>query len=309
MSAEARPLPRPARLTAALAPLPFVVWGLVALARGAWRWEHVVFVVVAPALAWGTPWMRRLFSAVLPLLLLGLVYDTMRLVEYVGVDASRIHTCDIRALETRLFGVDGQAPQDWLQAHAWTPLDVYLAVPYATFLLAAIAFTLWLFVRDPGAMRRFGWTFLALNVVGFVTYHLVPTAPPWYVRLHGCAADLTAHASAGPNLERVDALLGFPYFQSFYGRSSDVFGAIPSLHVAYPLLIVLFGWPLFRMPGRVVWVVFFLSMAFAAVYLDHHWIVDVVLGVAYALVAFAIVHVVHRARGARGAGDERSAAA
>ncbi len=285
MTAQAASLARPSRL-AALSPLVFAAWALFQFARGERRWELLLFALLAPALAWGTPRMQRFYAGTLPFFLLGLVYDSMRFVKNVGVTPERVHACDLHRLEGRLFPVE---PHDWLQAHAVKALDVYFAIPYGTFLFVAIAFGIWLYVRDYAAMRAFGWTFFALNVAGFVTYHLVPAAPPWYVHAHGCAIDLGAHASEGPNLARVDAMMGFPYFHSFYARASDVFGAIPSLHVAYPLFIVLFGWPLFGWPARVASSVFFVSMCCAAVYLDHHWILDVVLGVGYALVAFFLV--------------------
>jgi membrane-associated phospholipid phosphatase len=99
--------------------------------------------------------------------------------------------------------------------------------------------------------------------------------------------DTATKASEGPNLARVDAAIGFGYFRAFYGRSKDVFGAMPSLHVTYPLLIVLEGWRNFRAPGRVASVLFFASMVFAAVYLDHHWVLDVLAGIAYCLAAHA----------------------
>src|SRR5262249_7012475 len=114
-------------------------------------------------------------------------------------------------------------------------------------------------------------------------------APPWYFHTHGCVVDVLAKASEGPNLRRVDEMLGVSYFAGMYGRSSDVFGAVPSLHVAYPLLIALVGWHRMKLVGRVLAIVFLLSMCFAAVYLDLHWVVDVVLGLVYCGVTLAAV--------------------
>ena len=96
-----------------------------------------------------------------------------------------------------------------------------------------------------------------------------------------------AHASEGSHLARVDQLLGIGWFSGFYGRSSDVFGAVPSLHVAYPLTIVLEGWRRHRVWGRTISVVFYLWMCFSAVYLDHHWVLDALLGSAFALAVAA----------------------
>jgi membrane-associated phospholipid phosphatase len=96
--------------------------------------------------------------------------------------------------------------------------------------------------------------------------------------------DLLAHASQGANLARVDAWLGVPYFAGMYSRSSDIFGAMPSLHVAYALMVALEGWAVMRRPWRAASVSFFALMCFSAVYLDHHWVLDVIAGIIYCLV-------------------------
>jgi inositol phosphorylceramide synthase catalytic subunit len=128
-----------------------------------------------------------------------------------------------------------------------------------------------------------------LNVLGFLTYHVYPAAPPWYFHKYGCIVDLHAHASPGPNLLRVDDMMGIGYFTGFYGRSSDVFGAVPSLHVAYPLLMAIEGWKRHGLWVRAGLVGFYLWMCSAAVYLDHHWVIDIVLGSIYTcVVAVAI---------------------
>ena len=101
--------------------------------------------------------------------------------------------------------------------------------------------------------------------------------------------DIGVGPSAGPHLSRVDAMVGVPYFASMYARSSDVFGAIPSLHAAYPLLMVRIGFPLHRMWGRVLLVGIYLWTCFAAVYLDHHWVINLLAGSVYALVTAEVV--------------------
>ena len=142
----------------------------------------------------------------------------------------------------------------------------------------SFGFAFFLYRRDYDRLRQFSWAFLLVNLAGFATYHLYPAAPPWYFHQHGCVVDLAALPSEGASLARVDALLGIPYLHSFYGRSSDVFGAVPSLHVAYPMLVVMFGWPILRWPGRAFALTFLGSMCTAAVYRDHHWIIVPVHG-------------------------------
>jgi len=273
-----------------LLPLPFALWGASRVAIGEIRWEQLALMTLMPALAYANERTRRLFVAVFPLALLGLAYDAMRYVKDWGITPARLHVCDLRAIESSLFGRPDWTLHDWLQAHPVAWLDRFFAVPYGTYLFATVAFAIFLYVRAPGeAVTRFGWTFFVMSLLAFVTHHLYPAAPPWYFHAHGCNVDVSAHASEGPNLARVDHWLGVRYFAGFYGRSTDVFGCMPSLHVTNPLLILLEGWCWLRAPGRAAAVVFAIWMSMAAVYLDHHWIIDVVAGWAYCAAVYAAV--------------------
>jgi hypothetical protein len=273
-----------------LPPLPFVALAIFDLARHELRWEHIALLVLVPLLAYTHARTKKLLVGIYPIGLVGVFYDVMRLVKNMGVRPDTVHDCDLRDIEMHLFGFSSGGEkltvQDWFQAHPSTALDLYCAIPYGTFIYVSLGFAIFLYIRDFGALKRYTWSFLALNVMGFATYHIYPAAPPWYFHAHGCAIDLLAKASEGPNLARVDALLGVPYFHAFYGRASDVFGAVPSLHVAYPFLIVLEGWRHFRSVLRILSVWFFASMLLAAPYLDHHWIVDEIVGVVYCLAVF-----------------------
>lgn len=288
-------------VSAYLLPLPFVAWAIYCLARGELRWELVALLVVAPALALWSDKSRRFLVLLYPIGLVGLLYDSMRFFRLAFVTPSRVHACDLQAAERALFGVGAahETPNDFWQHHASPILDAICAVPYGIFLFAIVGFAIWLYFKDERAMRRFTWVYLALNVAGFATYHVFPAAPPWYVAQHGCAIDLYAHASEGPNLARVDHWLGFGYFHGLYGRSNDVFGAFPSLHVAYPVLILLAGWKIHGGVARTLMVLFFVTMAFASVYLEHHWVIDGLCGIVYAVVAYAIVGAVVDAIAAR----------
>jgi membrane-associated phospholipid phosphatase len=174
---------------------------------------------------------------------------------------------------------------DFFHTHHVLALDVFCAIPYGTFFFIVLAYGGYLYFRDYRGMLRFGWAFLALSISGFITYHVYPAAPPWYMRLHGCVVDLNASPSAGEALLRVDAWTGVHFFAGLYGRASEVFGAMPSLHVAYPLLTLFAAWPNHRWAGRAFFVAFYLSMCFSALYLDHHWTLDIVVGSLYAVVA------------------------
>jgi inositol phosphorylceramide synthase catalytic subunit len=260
--------------------------------------------VLVTALAYGNERTKKLFLGLVPLALVAMLYDAMRFVRNVGLTESRVHVCDLRAAEMQWFGLTvgdvRMTLQDWFQAHSALWLDVLCAVPYAAFIWVVFGYAIFLVFRDFSAARRFTWGFFLLNVAGFLTYHLYPAAPPWYYHLHGCTVDLQAAASEGPNLARVDRLFGIGYFRGFYGRASDVFGAMPSLHVAYPLLMVVEGWRQHRIVGRTMLVAFYVSMCFSAVYLDHHWVLDIVAGSAYAIAVAVAIHGLTRATGRGG---------
>jgi inositol phosphorylceramide synthase catalytic subunit len=286
-----------------LAPLPFLLHAVWAASRHTFHGENAIILLVVLGLYATGPRTKKLFLGAYPIGLVGLFYDTMRVVQRVGVTADGVHLCDLRAHELALFGLDMNGQRvtfhDWFQAHPSAFLDGLCAIPYATFIPVCMAFAVWLYTRDYARMLRFTWCFFALNVCGFVTYHLYPAAPPWYFHAHGCTVDVLAHASEGPALARVDARLGLHYFAGMYGRSSSVFGAMPSLHCAYAFIVALEGSAVFRWPWRIASVAFFLLMCFSAVYLDHHWVLDAIAGVTYCLVVVAAARALVRWRARR----------
>jgi membrane-associated phospholipid phosphatase len=88
---------------------------------------------------------------------------------------------------------------------------------------------------------------------------------------------------------RFDALVGWSYFQEFYARSRNVFGAMPSLHAAYPVVVLLAVWTVPRRWVRALAGAFAVLVAFAAVYLYHHYVLDVIAGVAVGILAYVVV--------------------
>lgn len=275
---------------------PFVLYGAFLLLRGEARWEVLLLMTGVPALAFATSTTRRIFTGLLPLGFVAVLYDALRFGRIAGDDPSRVLLCDLRAAELSLFGLtlDGQrvTVHDWLQRHSHPALDLLCAVPYGTHIFLMVTVGVVLYRHDFLRLQRFAWTFLLLNLAGFVTYRLLPAAPPWYFHAHGCVVDLTARGYEGPNLARVDLALGVRYFHGLYGRASNVFGALPSLHVAYPTMALIEAWPALRAPGRAVLGAYAALMYFAAVYLDHHWVIDVLLGGLYAVGLLGVVRLV-----------------
>jgi membrane-associated phospholipid phosphatase len=277
------------------------------LAQGENRPEQFLLVPVVVGLCVWSDGTRRLYTGLLPFLLFGIVYDLMHLTQPL-VRYLHVHVEEPYFFDKRFFGIPTPegvlTPNEFFQKHNWPIADFFTGISYIVFVWWAIGFAAYLaaFRRDPAGRRlllRFGWTFLLMNVAGFVTYYVYPAAPPWYVADYGLGpANMDARSSVA-GAGRFDALVGIPYFAGFYGRSADVFGAIPSLHVSYPLLTFLYGLELRKRWLDLASFGLFSLVCFAAVYLNHHYILDVLLGVAYTLAAWGAERALRAGRGPR----------
>jgi hypothetical protein len=270
--------------------LPMPLYTAVVAWRGQLRWDHLAITAIVLTLAYAHRWTKQLLLSFLGFPLVAVLYDSGRFFRDLGITESRVANCGLSAFERAWFGFSNGGArvtlQDYFLVHHHPVADAFFAAPYAVFLAVPLAYAVYLFLRDPRACARFSWGFFALNVLGMLTYHLLPAAPPWYLHKYGCAIHLGVTEYEGDALARVDAMTGLAYFKGFYGRASEVFGALPSLHVAFPLLIILEGWRRHRWPFRGASVFFFVWMCCAAVYLDHHWITDLALGAAFAVGVF-----------------------
>ena len=264
--------------------------------------EHFLLAGIALVLSVWNDDSRRLALIGLPYLLYALVYDSMRwYADYIR--SPIIHVHEPYDFDLHWFGIHGLTPNEWLQRHTSAPLDLVCGLAYTPMFFIGESVLLSIYFIAKGKIRRaerFTWIVVISNFIGFAFYYLYPAAPPWYVSDHGFAVDLSVHASPAGAI-RFDHLIGIPLMQGFYGKSADVFGAIPSLHVVYPFLALIYGWYLRRF--RLIAAAYFLLVCFAAVYLNHHYLLDIFLGLAIALAVMAVV------RAAFGAVEPRRAPA
>ena len=280
-------------------------WGLLAALVGEITTNHLIYgsaiLVLSQIKQPFRPLGVRPLEFLLPIFLTGILYDTQR---YWGKAVRGVpHIAEPYLLEKRLFGVpspDGTLTiNEWFGLHLHPVLDFIAGGAYLTFIgifmLLAAYFTRRIhldayFERTPSqrpwSVYAPAWSFLVVNVLGFATWFLYPAAPPWYVETYGLDTILLDIPMNPARTVRFDALFGTSFFTGMYGAGSNPFGAIPSLHVSYPVLSIVFAMRLKRL--RWFTIVFASLVGFAAVYLNHHYLIDVVLGVFYALIAAAI---------------------
>jgi inositol phosphorylceramide synthase catalytic subunit len=259
---------------------PTTPWLEAAFARLPQRWRRVLHLslLVTPFLA-----------------VLG-IYESLR-----GAirHSTTVHVADLLALEERFFSVvtsNGHRTLSELIARSTHPLlDLWCGLTYLLWLPEVFAMTVLLFMRArPKKAWELAVGFLAVNLAGWVIWLLYPAAPPWYVDSYGTGALVIDAPASTAGMGRLDALLGLPIAETIYSKSAYIFGAMPSLHVAYATLVATVVFPLGGR-WRVATLGIAASMAFAAVYLRHHYILDVVAGVALAVpVAWVVGRFVRR---------------
>jgi inositol phosphorylceramide synthase catalytic subunit len=271
-----------------------IYWGIL-FAVGGLKPDNVQASGLALILYYLGPRFRNVLVFLLPLLLTGVVYDSQRY--YADLIRGPIHVKEPYLFDKRFFGISTEqgvlTPNEWLQLHTLPVFDFFSGLAYLifvpVFVLCAAYFRFWLSRTGSPRYTSWGisalspqvmWAFFWLNVLGFSTYYWYAASPPWYVALYGLGpAKLVPPNQAG--CVRFDALFGTHFFTEWYGRSADVHGAIPSLHIAYPLVAVYYA---FKFGGlRIFTVLFYALMCFSAVYLNHHYVLDVLWGSVYAL--------------------------
>lgn len=263
-------------LPVALIPLWFL---LVMIVTGNARIEHYPIAVILTGLALYSAASRDLLRVTAPGIAVVFAHEGFGYLRPRFVVEDRIWGCELHQIDAALFGFgSGQTPADFFSTRTTPFADLVFAVPYTLFWLGAVLFVLVLYVTDRPTMRRFLWLLVMVHIVAFVFWLVMPAAPPWYIRAHGCRIDADALPSAA-GLARLDVRFGISYFAEFYSRAATVFGALPSLHVAFPTAALFAAWSSLRLAGRLTMVGLTGWMLLASVYLDHHWLIDGILAI------------------------------
>lgn len=212
-------------------------------------------------------------------------WEAMRgLADEVG---TRVQSDSLIAIERFLFL--GNVPTEVLQglfyrAGQVSLLDVAMSLVYVSHfaLPLIVAFLLW--IRRRGEYYRFAMALIILSFAAFLTFMILPAAPPRFAYRFGEA--LPVHDIARLTIE---ALNFTPMTSWAYANlSGNQVAAMPSLHAAYPLLAFLF---LRRTAPRAGWMMLAYTAVvwFAIVYLAHHYVIDALVGAAYGVGAYAAV--------------------
>jgi hypothetical protein len=257
-----------------------IVLAIIITERTFWTPDVLFVILLALFIVFGQT--RAFLLRFAPLILLLLAYESFRsLIPHLN---GHVHYFEMIRFDHAIAG--GITPTARLQNILWHGhlnwYDFYLYFLYTIHFLMPIALGVLIW-------KKFGdtkyWQFmtalLLLSYLAFLTYLLFPAAPPWM------ASDLKYMEPIHRISSDVWWAMGIKDFSSFYAKlSPNPVAAVPSLHSAYPTLFALFIVNLFK--GKKFWLVWIYpaSIWFGVVYLGEHFVFDVILGVAYAFLAF-----------------------
>jgi hypothetical protein len=235
-----------------------------------------------------------------PFLLFWLFYDLQHIFtkDYTGA----ILVTEIYDLEIAVTGwvTDGRVLafifQDYRLSHAVDALvislDVFSALIYMTNLIGPIILGSIIYkkYRNSVEAKRFVFTFIGVSFAALITFQLFPAAPPWYIYnggdLNFIIPQMDNAIKSAAGLNHVDELLGFPFFRLVYeSLNANPFAPLPSIHNAYAIIVTIYAIRIIGKKAR--WLFFYpFSMAFASVWLDHHYIIDILLSIVYIIIFY-----------------------
>jgi len=234
-------------------------------------------------------WARGVIVDWLPFYGALLAYDLLR--GFVGNNPLYApHVLPQIRVDEWLFG--GTVPTVWLQENYFDPgqLDWYNLLTWGVYLthfftIFVIAAVLWRVARP--RFLQFRAMVLTLTFAAFLTYLFLPAAPPWMASEQGVIGPVARV------IGDVWGTLGIEPAQAIWQSGSafaNPVAALPSLHTAYPVLILCFFWPTGGWRTRTICLLYALAMSFTLVYTGEHYVADVLLGWIYAIVTYLAVN-------------------
>lgn len=254
------------------------------------RQDHAIFMLINIFFILGSKFTRQFTLYMVCFTAFMMTYDSMRL--YPNYKFNEVATIELYNLEKNLFGIEHDAqimtPNEYTNLHLNPVLDFATGIFYLLWIPLPLVFAIYLYFVDRIKLLEFSFTFLFLNLLGFVWYYIYPAAPPWYFEEYGTNMIYGMHGNAA-NFINFDKMINYPLFENMYNKNANVFASVPSLHAAYPVLVCYFAVKYKTKKFLIPSVIITLGIWGSAVYSFHHYIIDILLGiicVIFALVLF-----------------------
>jgi inositol phosphorylceramide synthase catalytic subunit len=244
------------------------------------RVDHIYLGILIIGCFYLSGFTRRFITGFSIFIVYWILYDSMK--AWPNWAFNEIDIVPLYNLEKTIFGitVDGKVltPNEYLMMHTSLTADIISALFYLCWVPVPLLFAFYLYKVNKNLFLRFSLAFFLVNCIGFVIYYVHPAAPPWYISEHGIVADVYTKSYAA-GLLRFDNYFGIHLFEGLYAKGSNVFAAMPSLHASYPLIGFYYS---LKQPVNGIKIFFAVVMVgiwIAAIYLNHHYILDVIAGI------------------------------
>lgn len=223
------------------------------------------------------------------LVIFGILYDLMKI--YPNYLINDVDIKGIYLFEKKLFGViyknELLTPNEFLAQHRSLSADLTTGLFYLNWMPVPIAFGIYLYFKNKMLFLNFSFLFLLVNIIGFCIYYIHPAAPPWYVEKYGFQLNTQTPGDVAA-LAAFDTFWGVPVFETIYAKNSNIFAALPSLHAAYPVVLLYITLLLKKYHLAVLASIFMFGIWFSAIYSFHHYVVDVIAGIICAIMGILI---------------------
>lgn len=254
------------------------------------RSDHFFLVGIVNISYFLSPYTRRLITALGIIIVYWIIYDSMK-----AWPNYAFHNVDIRPLyeaEKYIFGINQGGiiltPNEYLSNHYSSFADVITGIFYLSWIPLPLIFAFYLFGKNKNIFLRFCLAFFTVNILGFIIYYLHPAAPPWYFAQFGDVLNIHTKSYAA-GLLRFDNFFGLHFFEGLYSKGSNVFAAMPSLHASYPLIGLVYAKKLRSKLFIILFTIFMIGIWVSAIYLYHHYILDILAGIACGLTGITIL--------------------
>lgn len=250
------------------------------------RVEHWILFYLVVSLYYFNRVTRSFCKSMFPFAIFWVFYDSMRLVPNYTVN--HVHIQEVYNLDKYLFGIYDNGVKislnEYLSKYHKPIFDFLSGFFYINWIPVPFLFGVFAFIKDKLLVYSFANNFLFVNLLGFCFFYIYPAAPPWYVAEYGFVENFDMMGNMG-NLKYFDAIVGKDIFKGLYQINANVFASMPSLHSAYPLIVLYYAMKL-----KNKWITFGFSFFCvgiwcSAVYSNHHYVIDVIGGIACAMLS------------------------
>jgi hypothetical protein len=248
---------------------------------------NFVFYLLFIILAFGTFGSRKVFVVFSPFFIYLLFYSSLKVLHKYNVFEIRIQ--ELYDLEKSFFGFtyNGKVitANEYFLEHMNVFSDLFAGASYFTWVPFPVLFVFYfIYKKRPEIGFQYWIAFLIANLLGFIGYITYPAAPPWYFLEYGnqLIVDLKGNAAG---LERFDDLLGISLYKGMYSEGTNTFGAVPSMHAAFPMMLTYFSMKFGRKWLTLLAFISMIGIWYGAVYTSHHYILDIILGIVCGIIA------------------------